>query len=54
MEWHHEDDSVFYDLYAHSRPNHLLAWLGYPLARRLQHRFARDSLQAMVQATDPG
>jgi uncharacterized protein (UPF0548 family) len=54
VEWHHEDDSVFYDLYAHSRPNHLLAWLGYPLARRLQHRFARDSLQAMVQATDPG
>ena len=25
MEWHHEDDSVFYELYAFSRPNHLLA-----------------------------
>ena len=46
VEWHHEDDSVFYELYAFSRPNHLLAWLGYPLARRLQRRFARDSLQA--------
>jgi uncharacterized protein (UPF0548 family) len=52
IEWHHEDDSVFYDLYALSRPNQLLAKLGYPLARHLQHRFARDSLQAMVRATN--
>lgn len=54
VEWRREDDSVHYDLYAFSRPNHLLAWLGYPLARRLQHRFARDSLQAMVHATNAG
>jgi uncharacterized protein (UPF0548 family) len=53
VEWRREDDSVFYDLYALSRPSHLIAWLGYPLARRLQRRFARDSLQAMVQATNP-
>ena len=53
VEWRREDDSVFYDLYALSRPNHLLAWLGYPLARRLQRRFARDSLQAMVRAVKP-
>jgi uncharacterized protein (UPF0548 family) len=52
VEWRRMDDSVFYDLYAFSRPNQLLAKLGYPLARRLQHRFARDSLQAMVQATN--
>jgi uncharacterized protein (UPF0548 family) len=52
VEWRRIDDSVFYDLYAFSRPNQLLAKLGYPLARRLQHRFARDSLQAMVQATN--
>ena len=52
IEWHRDDDSVFYDLYAFSRPNQLLAKLGYPLARHLQHRFARDSLQAMVQATN--
>jgi len=51
VEWRRADDSVFYDLYAFSRPNHLLAKLGYPLARRLQHRFAKDSLQAMVRAT---
>lgn len=54
VEWRREDDSVFYELYAFSQPNTLLAKLGYPLARRLQRRFARDSLRAMVQATDPG
>jgi uncharacterized protein (UPF0548 family) len=53
VEWRREDDSVFYDLYALSRPNHPIAWLGYPLARRLQRRFAGDSLQAMLQATNP-
>jgi len=53
VEWRREDDSVFYDLYAFSRPNQLLAKLGYPLARHLQRRFAKDSLQAMVHATNP-
>jgi uncharacterized protein (UPF0548 family) len=52
--WHREDDSIFYDLYAFSRPNQLLAKLGRPLARRLQRRFAKDSLQAMVHATARG
>ena len=52
VEWRREDDSVFYDLYALSRPNHLLAKLGHPIARNLQRRFAKDSLQAMVRATD--
>jgi uncharacterized protein (UPF0548 family) len=46
----HEDGSVFYDLYAFSRPNHPLARLGRPFARGLQRRFARDSLRAMVRA----
>lgn len=53
VEWRRGEDSVFYDLYAFSRPNSLLAKLGYPLTRRLQHRFAKDSLQAMVRATSP-
>jgi uncharacterized protein (UPF0548 family) len=52
VEWRREDDSVFYELYAFSRPNHFLAKLGYPLSRRLQRRFARDSLRAMVRATN--
>ena len=41
---------VWYDILAFSQPNHLLARLGYPLARRLQKRFARDSAVAMVRA----
>jgi uncharacterized protein (UPF0548 family) len=54
VEWRREDDSVFYDLYAFSRPNHLIARLGYPLARSLQRRFARDSLRMMVHSTNLG
>ena len=50
IEWHQADDSVWYDILAFSRPHHLLARLGYPLVRRLQKRFARDSAQAMMQA----
>ncbi len=42
--------AVWYDILAFSRPRHLLARLGYPLARRLQKRFARDSAAAMAKA----
>ena len=54
VEWKRGDDSVWYDLFAFSRPGHPLARLGYPLARGLQRRFARDSKQAMVTATNGG
>lgn len=54
VEWNRADDSVWYDLYAFSRPRHPLAWLGYPVGRTLQKRFARDSKQAMVRAAGPG
>jgi len=50
IEWRRAEDSVWYDLYAFSRPGHSLARLGYPLARRLQRRFARESKQAMLDA----
>ena len=46
----HADGEVFYDLRAFSRPR---VWYGpaiYPLLRRAQRRFARDSLQAMRAA----
>jgi len=49
-EWHAADDSVWYDLYALSRPGHPLVRLAYPIARHLQRRFARDSKQAMIDA----
>lgn len=52
-EWHASDDSVWYDLYALSRPGHPLVSLAYPLARHLQRRFARDSKQAMIDAAAP-
>jgi uncharacterized protein (UPF0548 family) len=48
VEWL-ENDSVYYDLLAFSKPQHALVYLGYPVARQLQKRFARDSKQAMLQ-----
>lgn len=48
VEWHHADDTVWYDILAFSRPWQLAARLGYPLTRRLQRRFARESAAAMV------
>jgi hypothetical protein len=53
MEWHERDNAVWYDILAFSRPRQLLARLGYPLVRRLQRRFGRDSAAAMRRAVDP-
>jgi uncharacterized protein (UPF0548 family) len=50
LEWHRSDDSVWYDLLAFSRPNALLARLGYPLARMLQRSFVDGSKLAMTRA----
>ena len=50
VEWSRDEGSVSYDLYAFSRPGHLLSKVGRPLARRLQRRFARDSMRAMARA----
>jgi uncharacterized protein (UPF0548 family) len=41
---------VWYDVVAFSRARHPLARLGYPLARRVQRRFARESAEAMRKA----
>jgi uncharacterized protein (UPF0548 family) len=54
VEWHEQDDAVWYDILAFSRPQQFLARLGYPFARRLQKRFARDSASAMLRAVDEG
>ena len=48
VEWRRDDDSVWYDILAFSRPRHPLARLGGPVSRALQKRFARDSLNAMA------
>ena len=47
----HEDDSVWYDIYAFSHPEHPLVRLGAPVARKLQRRFARESLNSMRAAS---
>ena len=52
VEYHPDDNSVWYDLFAFSRPRHILARLGYPMSRQLQKRFARDSLKAMRRAVN--
>lgn len=49
IEWG-ADDSVWYDIYAFSHPQHPLVKLGVPIARKLQKRFVRDSLAVMTRA----
>jgi uncharacterized protein (UPF0548 family) len=49
IEWDRGDDSVWYDILAFSRPNHFLTRLGYPVVRRTQKRFGRDSAAAMLR-----
>jgi uncharacterized protein (UPF0548 family) len=50
VEWNRETNIVSYDLLAFSQPGHLLAKLGYPVARRLQKKFAAASKRAMFEA----
>jgi uncharacterized protein (UPF0548 family) len=49
VEYRANDNSVWYDIFAFSRPR-FLTRLGYPFARALQKRFARDSRVAMLKA----
>jgi uncharacterized protein (UPF0548 family) len=49
IEWNRDDDTVWYDLLAVSKPR-LAATLGYPYTRHLQKRFAQDSKRAMKRA----
>ncbi|WP_339730531.1 DUF1990 domain-containing protein [uncultured Gimesia sp.] len=50
VEWNTDDDSVWYDLYAFSRPGQLLSKIASPYVRRKQKQFARESLLAMQAA----
>ena len=43
-------EQVVYEIAAFSRPAVLLSKLGYPLARRIQRRFAASSAQALARA----
>ena len=44
-----EDETVWYDIVAFSRPRHILTKIGYPFVRRLQKRFGRESAAAMLR-----
>ena len=50
VEWH-PDDTVWYDIFAFSRPRHPLVRFARPLARSLQKRFAKESLAVMRAAS---
>ena len=50
IEWNRVDESVWFDILAFSKPNHLLIRLGYPMVRRAQKRFGRESAAAMRSA----
>ena len=47
----HEDGSVWYDILAFSRPHQFVVRLAAPVARRLQQRFASESLKSMLAAS---
>ena len=49
VEWL-DDDTVWYDVRAFSRPRLVAARLAYPVARALQRRFGRDTKRAMAAA----
>jgi uncharacterized protein (UPF0548 family) len=51
IDWD-DADEVYYDVLAFSRPRHPLMKLGYPLVRRLQKRFGRESAAAMRRAVE--
>lgn len=52
IEWDRNTDQVAYDILAFSKPNHILTRLGYPLVRRSQKRFGRDSATSMFKAVN--
>ena len=54
IEWDRGENSVWYDILAFSRPNHFLTRLGYPVVRRTQKRFGRDSAVSMLNAVRTG
>ena len=54
IEWNRGDNTVWFDIVAFSRPNHFLTRFGYPVVRRLQKQFGRDSAASMLKAVRLG
>lgn len=49
IEWNHEDDVVWYDILAFSRPHAFVAKIFRSYMRHLQNQFKQDSAQVMQQ-----
>jgi uncharacterized protein (UPF0548 family) len=54
VRWDRRDGSVWYEVLAFSRPARPAWWFAYPVLRRVQKRFAPDSLRAMARAVAGG
>ena len=52
VEWDSLTDQVWYELVSFSQPRHPLVRWAYPLARRLQAKFARESSAQMKRLVD--
>ena len=52
VEWHRNDESVWYDILAFSRPRSMLARFGRPFSRSLQKKFAEASKLAMLHSVN--
>jgi uncharacterized protein (UPF0548 family) len=52
IEWDQDTDLVSYDILAFSRPSHFLSRLGYPVVRRKQKQFGRDSAASMFRSVN--
>jgi uncharacterized protein (UPF0548 family) len=50
VEWNQDTDEVTYEIFAFSRPNHILVSTLWPLAIAIQDKFRRDSLEALQAA----
>ena len=54
IEWNRNSDRVEYSILSFSRPGSIATYLAYPLARRRQKKFVRNSLEAMqVHSVNP-
>ncbi|CAK0764842.1 hypothetical protein CVIRNUC_003199 [Coccomyxa viridis] len=52
VQWSHEDDTVWYELYSISRPATLDAYLAYPLPRYYQKAFREASIAVVKKALE--
>lgn len=52
VEWDQNTNDVHYDILAFSRMKHVLTRLGYPVVRRTQKQFGRESAAAIFRAVN--